>query len=89
MNTPPGGSFCRSPCFLAPAESFDEETGPLHLRSVSPAYRTQIDLYQRRITAKSNAIVGDDTVRHASPQPPGRSRLRKCQYGERKHPSMP
>ncbi|MCL7382184.1 DciA family protein [Streptomyces sp. 35G-GA-8] len=53
------------------AVAFDEDTRTLHLRPVSPAYRTQIDLYQRQITAKINATVGDDTVRHLKILVPG------------------
>ncbi|MYZ34405.1 MULTISPECIES: DciA family protein [unclassified Streptomyces] len=53
------------------AVAFDDDTRTLHLRPVSPAYRTQIDLYQQQITMKINTIIGEDTVRHLKILAPG------------------
>ncbi|MFE6126693.1 DciA family protein [Streptomyces sp. NPDC056437] len=44
------------------AVRFDEETRTLHLRPISPAYRTQLELHQRNIVAKVNDKVGAGTV---------------------------
>ncbi|WP_329595914.1 DciA family protein (plasmid) [Streptomyces sp. NBC_01362] len=46
------------------AVRFDAETRTLHLRPATPAYRTQLTLHQKQITAKVNGAVGPDTVRH-------------------------
>ncbi|WP_052489858.1 DciA family protein [Streptomyces sp. 150FB] len=53
------------------AIAFDDRTRTLRLRPVSPAYRTQVELYQRQITAKINAAIGQDTVRHLQILAPG------------------
>ncbi|MFJ9195485.1 DciA family protein [Streptomyces globisporus] len=45
------------------AVQFDAATGTLHLRPATPAYRTQLTLHQKQITAKVNNTVGPDTVR--------------------------
>ncbi|WP_331737362.1 DUF721 domain-containing protein (plasmid) [Streptomyces sp. NBC_00984] len=47
----------------ADAVRFDAETRTLHLRPATPAYRTQLNLHQKQITAKVNDAVGPDTVR--------------------------
>ncbi|WP_331728708.1 DciA family protein [Streptomyces anulatus] len=46
------------------AVHFDTTTRTLHLRPATPAYRTQLTLHQKQITAKVNSSVGPDTVRH-------------------------
>ncbi|MCX4970819.1 DciA family protein [Streptomyces sp. NBC_00654] len=46
------------------AVRFDTQTRTLHLLPCSPAYRTQLTLHQKQITAKINDTVGPDTVRH-------------------------
>jgi predicted nucleic acid-binding Zn ribbon protein len=53
------------------AVAFDDRTRTLRLRPVSPAYRTQVELYQRQILAKINAATGQDTVRHLYILAPG------------------
>lgn len=53
------------------AIAFDDRTRTLRLRPVSPAYRTQLELHQRQITAKINAAIGQDTVRHLHILAPG------------------
>ncbi|WP_331726893.1 DUF721 domain-containing protein (plasmid) [Streptomyces globisporus] len=45
------------------AVQFDAASGTLHLRPATPAYRTQLTLHQKQITAKVNDTVGPDTVR--------------------------
>ncbi|MGC5543674.1 DciA family protein [Streptomyces griseus] len=45
------------------AVQFDAATGTLHLRPATPAYRTQLTLHQKHITAKVNDVVGSATVR--------------------------
>ncbi|MGW1438699.1 DciA family protein [Streptomyces griseus] len=45
------------------AVQFDATTGTLHLRPATPAYRTQLTLHQKQITAKINDTVGPGTVR--------------------------
>ncbi|CAM5325339.1 DUF721 domain-containing protein [Streptomyces griseus] len=45
------------------AVQFDADTGTLHLRPATPAYRTQLTLHQKQITAKVNDTIGPDTVR--------------------------
>ncbi|MFJ6444902.1 DciA family protein [Streptomyces sp. NPDC091649] len=47
----------------AEAARYDAATRTLHLRPVTPAYRTQLTLHQKQITAKVNDSVGPDTVR--------------------------
>lgn len=73
-----GGSIIDQWLTIAPelagkvaAEHFDADTGTLHLRPSSDAYRAQLNLYQRQITAKVNATVGADTVRHLKILTPG------------------
>lgn len=51
--------------------AFDDDTRTLHLRRVSPACRTQLDLDQRQIVGKVNQVVGDDTVRRLKILAPG------------------
>lgn len=53
------------------AERFDEDTRTLHLRPVSPAYRTQLELYQRQIVDKVNETVGAGTVQQLKILAPG------------------
>ncbi|MDK0524856.1 DciA family protein [Streptomyces sp. ML-6] len=53
------------------AVRFDEETRTLHLRPVSPAYRTQLTLHQARFINQINAVVGPGTVHHLMLLAPG------------------
>ncbi|MFJ4710123.1 DciA family protein [Streptomyces anulatus] len=46
------------------AVHFDTSTRTLHLRPATPAYRTQLTLHQKQITAKINDAIGPDAVRH-------------------------
>ncbi|MEU3656491.1 DciA family protein [Streptomyces sp. NPDC032161] len=53
------------------AVRFDADTRTLHLRPVSPAYRTQLTLHQQQIIQQINAAVGDSTVRNLAILAPG------------------
>ncbi|WP_432105893.1 DciA family protein [Streptomyces sp. bgisy091] len=67
----PGGSILEQWPTIAPALAgnvtavhFNPETRTLHLQPATPAHRTQLNLHQRDIVAKTNQVVGPDTVRH-------------------------
>ncbi|MFB7852415.1 DciA family protein [Streptomyces sp. NPDC056053] len=53
------------------AVRFDEETRTLHLRPVSPAYRTQLNLHQSKFIDQINTAVGPGTVHHLMILAPG------------------
>ncbi|MFH8379074.1 DciA family protein [Streptomyces cyaneofuscatus] len=53
------------------AVQYDPATRTLHLRPCSPAYRTQLTLYQRELVARVNATAGADTVTALRILPPG------------------
>ncbi|WP_331725534.1 DciA family protein (plasmid) [Streptomyces sp. NBC_01102] len=46
------------------AVRYDGQDRTLHLRPVTPAYRTQLNLHQKQIIAKVNEAAGPDAVRH-------------------------
>ncbi|MFJ3594581.1 DUF721 domain-containing protein [Streptomyces sp. NPDC090231] len=46
------------------AVRYDSQNRTLHLRPVTPAYRTQLNLHQKQIIAKVNEVAGPDAVRH-------------------------
>jgi predicted nucleic acid-binding Zn ribbon protein len=58
------------------AEHFDEETGTLHLRPASPAYRTQLNLRQQQIVDVINAAMGGSPVKALKVLPVGAPQAR-------------
>ncbi|MGW7401834.1 DciA family protein [Streptomyces cyaneofuscatus] len=59
------------------AVQYDPATRTLHLRPCSPAYRTQLTLYQRELVARVNATAGADTVTALKILPPGSTDLQE------------
>ncbi|MFD8118621.1 DUF721 domain-containing protein [Streptomyces microflavus] len=59
------------------AVQYDPVTRTLHLRPCSPAYRTQLTLYQRQIVDRVNATAGADTVAALKILSPGTTELQE------------
>ncbi|MCX4657355.1 DciA family protein [Streptomyces microflavus] len=59
------------------AVQYDPITRTLHLRPCSPAYRTQLTLYQRQIVDRVNATAGADIVAALKILPPGPTDLQE------------
>ncbi|MFB7049668.1 DciA family protein [Streptomyces microflavus] len=57
------------------AVQYDPVTRTLHLRPCSPAYRTQLTLYQRQIVDRVNATAGAETVAALKILSPGTTEL--------------
>ncbi|MEW9513767.1 DciA family protein [Streptomyces bacillaris] len=62
------------------AVQYDAATRTLHLRPCSPAYRTQVTLYQRELVARVNATAGAGTVTALKILQPGTDRQERLNY---------